>query len=90
MSPRTLCLHLLRALSLGQREGVRHNLDSLVAEVRARRPDVRRALTQLHQEGLLDVTTMRLTLSGFAVGASLANRTLPALRTPKLAAVVAA
>lgn len=90
MSARTLCFYLLRALALGQREGVRHDLDSLVLDVRARRSDVRRALSQLHTEGLLDVCTMRLTLAGFALGASLASRTLPALRTPRAVSVVAA
>jgi len=92
MSARTLCLHLLRALAHAQREGLRLTLDDLVEQVRARRPDVRKALSQLHQEGLLDVTTMRLTLQGFAVGAALANRTLPELRartTAKLAVVAA-
>ena len=84
MSARTLCLHLLRALAHAQREGLRLTLDDLVEQVRARRPDVRKALSQLHQEGLLDVTTMRLTLAGFALGASLASRALPELRAPKV------
>ena len=93
MSARTLCLYLLRALAHAQREGVRLTLDDLVEQIRARRPDVRKALGQLHQEDLLDVTTMRLTLRGFAVGASLASRALPALRSTrpaKLSVVVAA
>ena len=90
MSARTLCLHLLRALAHAQREGIRVDLDTLVQTVQARRPDVRKALSQLHQEGLLDVMTMRLTLAGFAVGASLAKTSLPELRAPKQATVVAA
>jgi hypothetical protein len=82
--------NILRAMSAAQREGRRVDLDGLVGELGARRADVRGALSSLHTQGFLDVTRMRLTLHGFATGASLAARPSSPLRTPARAQVKAA
>ena len=64
--------------------------ESLVEAIKVRRADVRRAVTALHREGLVDVRTMRLSMMGFALGTMYASQALPPLRRPKLAAVAAA
>ncbi len=80
MNTRTLCMHILRALAEAQTEGRRSNLETLVDQLQVRRRDVRGAVTSLHQQGLVDVIHMRLTLEGFALGRSLMKQELPALR----------
>jgi Mn-dependent DtxR family transcriptional regulator len=89
-SRQTLAEHILRAMSLAQREGRRIDLEGLSAELGARRADVRGTLSTLHRQGLVDVMCMRLTMAGFALGASFANRPLAPLRTPRLQVVKAA
>lgn len=90
MNAQDLSAHVLQALALAQTEGRASTLDSLVAELRVRRGDIRRTVSALHQEGYLDALRMRLTLQGFALGRSLMGEALPALRKPKLAVVAAA
>lgn len=68
-------------MAFAQREGRRVDLEGLVVSLGVRRADVRSTLSSLHREGFLDVTRMRLTLRGFAVGIGLAADRLPALRT---------
>lgn len=82
---KTLALHVLRSLALAQRAGRTPRLEAIADKLGVRRTDVRAVLTALHREGYLDVRTMRLTLAGFALGLSLAQRELPAVRAPKLA-----
>jgi DNA-binding transcriptional regulator PaaX len=81
----SLVAHILRSMNLAQREGRSIDLEGLTAELGARRGDVRAALSAMHRQGLLDVTRMRLTLTGFAVGASLAGRPLAPLRSARRA-----
>ncbi len=90
MSPRTLAAHVLRALAIAQVRGRRLTLDDLVAKLKVRRADVRSVLGTLDQQGLLDVTVMRLTLQGFAIGTALRNVHLPPLRVAPAAQVKAA
>jgi Mn-dependent DtxR family transcriptional regulator len=80
MNTRTLSMHVLRALADAQIEGRRENLETLVDRLSVRRRDVRGVVTSLHQQGLVDVIHMRLTLQGFAVGSALLQQELPALR----------
>ncbi|HEU4406432.1 MAG TPA: hypothetical protein VFS43_14300 [Polyangiaceae bacterium] len=81
-SRQSLAENLLRAMSLAQREGRRVDLEGLTGELGARRADVRGTLSALHRQGLVDVTKMRLTLAGFALGAKFAARPPSPLRTP--------
>ena len=80
MNTRTLSMYVLRALAEAQTEGRRTNLETLVDQLQVRRHDVRGVVTTLHQQGLVDVLHMRLTLEGFAIGRSLLQQKLPALR----------
>ncbi|CAN5510878.1 hypothetical protein BH09MYX1_BH09MYX1_25550 [soil metagenome] len=45
-----------------------------------RREDVRATVRQLHGEGFVDATRMRLSLAGFAMGSALAARKVMPLR----------
>jgi hypothetical protein len=90
MNVRTLSTYVLRALAQAQLEGRRSNLETLVAELSVRRRDIRGAVSALHQQGLLDVLRMRLTMTGFILGRSYIGEDLPALRAPVLAAANAA
>ena len=79
MTPRFLAPHVLRYLASAQRRGRPVTLDDVVAKLQVRRPEVRAAITAMHAQGLLDATTMRLSLEGFAIGAALGARKLPAI-----------
>lgn len=72
----TLAAHVLRSMATAQEDGRRTSLDGLVIQLGVRRPDVRATLSQLHQEGLLDVLHMRLTLRGYALGRAFSSRRL--------------
>ena len=85
-----LSAHVLRLLAVAQREERLLTLDDVVAELGVRRADVRARLSELHQEGLVDVLRMRLTLEGFAFGTALAKRRIRALRVIRPAAARAA
>ena len=90
MNQRTVSAYVLRALAQAQSEGRSSNLETLIDELKIRRADVRGAISALHREGYLDVLRMRLTLRGFAVGRSLIEQELPALRPAKVAQAAAA
>jgi DNA-binding IclR family transcriptional regulator len=90
MTPQTLAPYVLSALATAQVEGRLSNLETLVDALKVRRADVRKTVSALHREGLVDVRTMRLSLAGFALGSTYASEALPPLRRPKLALVVAA
>ena len=90
MVAQLLSLHVLQHLATAQRAGVPLGLEELVATLAVRRADVRASLGRLHAEGLLDVSRMRLTLVGFAVGSALLGRSLPALRVERGSRVAAA
>lgn len=80
MEPRELAPHVLRALARHQIDGRRATLETLVDEIGVRRADLRRTVTALHEQGYLDVASLRLTLNGFALGVRLVDRKLPLLR----------
>jgi DNA-binding IscR family transcriptional regulator len=80
MERHALALHLVRALARAQHEGRLHDLETLTAELRVRRGDVRSVVSALHREGLVDALRMRLSLRGFALGRALEKAELPALR----------
>ncbi|MCC6559462.1 MAG: hypothetical protein IT372_41615 [Polyangiaceae bacterium] len=90
MNSKHLAPHLLKALFLLRAEGATVTLETLTHELKVRRADVRRAVTALHREGLLDALRMRLTLRGLALGAAFAGATLRPLRRPALRVVSAA
>ena len=90
MDRKTLAAYILQALAIAQREDQSLDLDSLVDLLHVRRKDIRSTLTLLHQQGMLDVIRMRLSLQGFAMGSALIGEPLPALRvTPQVAFVAA-
>jgi hypothetical protein len=72
--------HLLRTLACDHVEGRRSDLDTLTAELRVRRADVRSTLSALHRAGFVDVLRMKLTLEGFAIGCALMDRQMPDVR----------
>jgi DNA-binding IclR family transcriptional regulator len=80
-SRQRLAEHILRAMTLAQRDGRRVDLEGLSGELGARRADVRGTLSTLHRQGLVDATRMRLTLAGFALGTSFVNRPPAPVRT---------
>jgi hypothetical protein len=75
-----LALHVLKSMTRSHKQATRCTLDNLAADLRVRRADLRSVLSALHTEGMVDITTMRLTLSGFAVGCSLLKCQLAPLR----------
>ena len=82
MTPRLLAPYILRHLTFAQRRGRPVTLDDVVSRLQVRRADVRSAISALHTQGLVDASTMRLTLQGFAIGAALGSRKLPVLARP--------
>ena len=87
MNIRTLSTYILQALARAQMEGRLSNLETLRDELEVRRADIRKPVSQLHREGMLDVLRMRLTLEGFAIGRALEDETLPPLRKPAMVEV---
>ena len=68
ISRRIIAPLVLRLMADAQQCGRRLDLDALVAALDLPRADVRRTLSDLHAEGLVDVFRMRLTLAGFTLG----------------------
>lgn len=75
-----IAIHLLKTMTTHQREGRMTSLDDLAETLEIRRADVRRVLSALHRQGLVDVMRMRLTIAGFAIGQAVANEELLPLR----------
>ena len=95
ISYQALSAHILRHASAAQVAGTTSTKGALTAESLAtnlgvRRVDVRRSLSALHKQGLMDVAQMRLTLAGFALGNALEGRPLKAIRIPSRAASLSA
>jgi DNA-binding IclR family transcriptional regulator len=90
MTPEKLAPYVLRALAEAQQEGRVMDLETLALTLKVRRPDIRKTVSALHREGLVDALRMRLSLAGFAMGTAFLGKELPPLRKPKLAAVSAA
>ena len=90
MSNQALAAHVLLLLALAQKKGRPMTLLTLSRAVGARRADVRAIVSALHRAGYVDAMTMRLSLAGFAIGASLRHAALPALRALRPVRIVAA
>lgn len=90
MTSKDLVPHLLRTLYAFQQEGETVTLETLTRALQVRRTDVRRAVTAMHHEGVLDALRMRLTLRGLALGAAFAASPLRPLRRAQLRAISAA
>jgi hypothetical protein len=72
--------HVLRHLARAQSRGRLVRLDELAGDIGVRREDVRDAVTCLHAEGHVDAQRMRLTMTGFAIAASMRECKLRATR----------
>ena len=86
LDPKLVAIHLVKHLTSSQRSGRVVTLADLVDELGVRRADLRVAVRALHEQGYLDALRMRLTLAGFALGASLDGATLRPLRARPQAA----
>jgi DNA-binding MarR family transcriptional regulator len=73
-----LASHVLVALAHAR--GHLITVRDLAEALGVRREDVRAMVTQLHLEGHVDALSLRLTLSGLAIAASLDGCKLPSLR----------
>lgn len=85
-----IAAHLLATLFGLREQRSAATLETLAARVGVRRRDVRRVLSALHREGLVDVLRMRLTLRGLALGATFATSPLRAVRGRATRSAVAA
>lgn len=72
VTPRRLAPYVLKAFADAHREGRRCTLDDLCEQVPVRRADLRRTVSALHANDLLDAYRGRLTLRGLAVAVALA------------------
>lgn len=90
MNSKDLAAHLLQLLFVLQSEGEIATLETLTEALRVRRADIRRVLTALHREGVVDAVRMRLTMPGLALGAALAGAKLRPLRRAPLRLISAA
>lgn len=79
-----LALHVVKAMTIAHKSGAQCTLDTLVQELQVRRADLRRVLSALHEEAIVDVLHMRLTLNGFAIGHALEGKALPPFRIKPL------
>jgi len=86
MTTEKLAPYVLRALAEAQQEGRRIDLETLALTLKVRRPDVRKTVSALHQQGLVDALRLTLSLTGFAIGAALLTTELQPIRRPKAAA----
>jgi Mn-dependent DtxR family transcriptional regulator len=80
MNAQTLSAHVLSAIANAQREGRLANLETITQNLGVRRTDVRKIVSALHREGIIDAARMRLTLRGFALAHAIAAHDLAPLR----------
>jgi DNA-binding IclR family transcriptional regulator len=85
MTPQHIAPYVLRALAQAQTEGRCMDLETLSHEIEVRKADVRKTVTALHQEGLVDALRLRLSLRGFVMGRSLLAANLGPIRRPVVA-----
>jgi hypothetical protein len=84
-----LAAHVLRAIARPRARVV--SVDDVARTVGARRVDVRRIVTRLHEEGYVDALRMRPTLAGLAVATSLRSCKLRDVRSePEIRVAVCA
>ena len=82
MTPQQIAPYVLRALAQAQTEGRCMDLETLSREIEVRKADVRKTVTALHQEGLVDALRLRLSLRGFVMGRALLAANLGPIRRP--------
>ena len=80
VTPRRLAPHVMVALLDAQLAGRRCSLDDLAEKFPVRRSDLRRTLTALHGNDLVDALRCRLTLKGFALALNLREAAARPLR----------
>ncbi|MBX3208596.1 MAG: Rrf2 family transcriptional regulator [Labilithrix sp.] len=68
---KAVAAHVLRHLARAQSRGRLVHLEDLASEIGVRHEDLRHVVTSLHAEGHVDAKRMKLTLSGFALAASM-------------------
>lgn len=76
--------HVLRHLARAQSRGRAVRLDELATDIGVRREDIRAVVSSLHLEGHVDAKRMRLTMTGFAIAASMRECKLRSAR-PEIA-----
>jgi hypothetical protein len=77
---RPVAAHVLRHLARAQSRGRAVRLDQLAGDIGVSQEDVREVVTSLHAEGHVDAKRMRLTLTGFAIAASMRECKLRSVR----------
>jgi hypothetical protein len=83
MTPQHIAPYVLRALANAQMEGRCMDLETLALEIEVRRVDVRKTVSALHREGLLDALRLRLSMKGFALGTAMLRKDLGPIRRPE-------
>jgi DNA-binding IscR family transcriptional regulator len=86
MTPQHIAPYILRALAQAQSEGRCMDLETLSREIEVRKVDVRKTVSALHQQGLVDALRLRLSLQGFVMGRALMSANLGPIRRPVVAA----
>jgi hypothetical protein len=74
VTPRRLAPYVLKAFADAHQDGRRCTLDDLCDQIPVRRADLRRTVSALHANDLLDALRGRLTLRGLAVAVALARQ----------------
>ncbi len=82
MTPQHIAPYVLRALAQAQTEGRCMDLENLSREIEVRKADVRKTVTALHQQGLVDALRMRLSLQGFVMGRAMMKANLGPIQRP--------
>jgi hypothetical protein len=82
MTPQHIAPYILRALANAQIEGRCLDLETLSRDIEVRRVDVRKTVSAMHHEGLVDALRLRLSLKGFALGRALLGIELAPIRRP--------
>jgi len=68
---KAVAAQILRHLARAQSRGQLVRLDELACDIGVRREDVRDVVASLHAEGHVDAQHMKLTMTGFAIAASM-------------------
>jgi DNA-binding IscR family transcriptional regulator len=73
LDTKSIAAHVIVSLAHAQELGRVVRLDELASDIGVRKADVRDAVTRLHAEGHVDALRLRLSMTGFALAASLAH-----------------
>lgn len=82
MTPQHIAPYVLRSLAQAQMDGRCMDLETLALEIEVRRSDVRKTVSELHRQGLVDALRLRLSLRGFAMGVAMLKKDLGPIRRP--------